>query len=155
MPWFESTMYQGETYYTDIELSVVTGLPDVAFSAPVLSDDGEILGASLIPVQTPYVVEVLQGTRESETRDAYLIDREGYLLTEARFWEEAREGAEEETFYSAYQIDTPATQDVLAGQTESGIYQSYHGEEVLETYIPVAEDWGLILEYQTFEVWDR
>ena len=151
--WFQSSM-NGNVYFSEISPSPVTGMPIAYFSAPVKSDDGKIIAVAMIPVQTAYIAQVLQGSTNGQTGDSYLVNQNNFLVTQPRFWDSFAQANSIQKEYTTFQIDTITTQKPDSSGAVIAEYLNYEQKPVLGVYIPLNQKgWGLILEYQTAEIY--
>lgn len=151
LPDFQKAL-DGNIVITDMVYTDVTNEWIMSFFAPVRSDNGEVIGAVLMPVATSYISELLQSVNTSETSDAYLVSQDDKFVTEPRFWSDI--APDDTTNFTEVSVDTEGAQNVAAGQTGHHIYNNYLQYQVVGAYIPLTQkNWGLVLEYQTAEVY--
>jgi len=149
--YFKQAM-QGEVNVSDILISRVSGKPIIVFAAPVISD-GNVVGVAGAVIRTVFISTLLEQSWVGETGDAYLINEEGFFVTEPRVTEELKQaGLVEESPILEMQVDTVGGQEVLAGNSGSDQYQDFRGKPVLGAYRHLEDlRWGLLLEQEVAE----
>lgn len=143
---------QGEANVSDILISRVSGKPVIVFAAPVFSGS-EVVGVAGAVIPTVYITTLLEQGWAGETGDAYLINQDGYFITEPRFTDELKQaGLFEESPILETQVDTVGSREVLSGNDGTGQYPDYRNQPVLGAY-RYLEDlrWGLLLEQEIIE----
>ena len=142
----------GNEVITDMQYAQAFDQWYMLFFAPVRSDSGDIMGAVMMPVSITYISELLQSVNTSGTSDAYLVSQDGMFVTEPRFWADV--APDDTTSFAEVAVGTEGAQNVVAGQTGHHIYTNYQQKEVVGAYMPLTlKNWGLVLEYQTSEVY--
>lgn len=149
--YFKQAM-QGNVVASDIMLSKASGKTIIVFAAPI-KRNGNVIGVAGAVIQTTHIADLLADAQLGDTGEAYLINKDGYFITDSRFTEQFKEaGLVEGRTVLELQIDTLGTREVLAGNSGAGRYVDYRGEEILGGYrfIP-GQQWGLLIEQNVSE----
>lgn len=140
-----------------IEESVSTVSPEIIAAAPVLGRDGGKLGVIAISQQLSDLSRVLTGelNRElgaitwskgkRETMEAYIVNKDGLLITESRFIKDA---------VLKQRIDNEPVRACLESSKEvSAFYKDYRGVEVAGASMCLPSlGWTLLLEVDSSEI---
>ncbi len=142
-----------KAYIKDFYYSETIKKKLITISAPIIHDEeNKFIGVLVIRIETEKINEIITDrTGLGETGEVYLINKEGYMVSPARFL------PEEETFLKQ-KVDTEnaieCLQDLKAGTREKEdekedlfIFENYHGEKVIGVDIPIHEtQWCLLAE---------
>ena len=137
-----------ETNLTDLEIYDLHGEPTFFAGTPILDDaTEELLGVLVFEIPFAGINQImLQEDGLGETGEAFLVNSEGLMITDAR-------GAEEDTILTR-EIEMEAFDLALAGESGEMMAENYRGEEVLTSYqhMDVMDlDWALITTLQQDE----
>lgn len=149
--YFKRAM-QGEVVVSDILISRVSGEPIIVFAAPVIAN-GDVVGVAGTVIRTIYITTLLEQIWVGDTGDAYLINQEGYFITEPRFSDQLKQaGLVEENPILEMQVDTVGAREALTGKAAVDQYLNYRGQSVLGAYRYLEDlKWGLLLEQDIAE----
>ncbi len=133
------------------------GVPTMFVSAPVKDESGVINGVIVLRLDVNTLSEMVVKVELGTTGEAYLVNREGYMITESRFAETLREmGVVKRRCSLELRVVAPGT-DVLThgvAQCIAGTdgfdargYKDYSGVTVLGVWRWMPEfNWGLVTE---------
>ncbi len=143
---------QGSAAVSDVLVSRITGNLTFVAAAPIVSDD-QVVGVLAATVSTQQLAEQLEAAQIGQTGEAYLINRDSFMVTPSRFTDELiREGLIKERTELELKVDTEASRQVLAGQSGSGEYADYRNSSVLGAYAWIESlGWGLMVEVDSTE----
>jgi methyl-accepting chemotaxis protein len=128
---------RGQPAVSDPLISRASGQVVLVFVAPVIAED-ELVGVVGGTVPMTYITELLNSVHLGHTGEAYLINAEGYMVTESRFRDELRRaGLIRESTIFELKPDTAGTREALAGRSGTSEYPDYRGEIVLGAYQPI------------------
>ncbi len=92
--YFQKAM-KGETFVSNIAGSVIPikneegqlelGMPTMFISTPILSADAQVLGVLVFRIDIEQINALIFRMNATKSGDIYLINRDGYMLTESRF----------------------------------------------------------------------
>ena len=135
-------------------------------SDPLLSKTGGIIIVNAVPVKIGQSVigvasgnvsintisKLLSDINLGSTGEAYLINKDGLVFTSLIGQDQLiSEGklidSTKDTIILNYKLDTYAGQQLLAGNSGSGIYKDYRGKKVIGAYVWIPSlNWGLVVE---------
>ena len=143
---------QGQTVISEVLISKASGAPIIVVAEPIYNAD-KIVGVTGTVVNMSTLSNMLASGQVGETGDVYLINDQGFFITPSRFTEELiNEGVIETRTELELQIDTEASQALLAGESGDGQYQNFRNEEVLGSYLWLDQiRWGIIAEQNISE----
>jgi len=143
---------KGERFISDVLVSKATGNLVIMLSAPI-ERDGKIVGVMFGSLPTTALAQALESAQLGETGEAYLVNKQGLLMTPSRFTDELKkEGLIKEHAELELKADTLAVKEGLAGKTGVAEYTDYRGNQVLGAYAPIAQTgWALIIEQDSRE----
>ena len=163
--YFKKAM-DGETYISQIMPSnipianefgkLVTGLPTMLVSAPI-TDQNRIMGVACFRVDVTKISEFLRSIKLGESGETYLINKQGYMITESRFVPYLKKKGliKERTTLEIKLINpktgklTKSVSECLEGDEgyDGNGYLDYRGVKVIGFWQWIAElDWGIIAE---------
>jgi two-component system NtrC family sensor kinase len=129
---------------TEVYLDTALGEPTFEVIAAVRNQSGEQLALLVNRVRLTTLAALMQSVQLGETGESYLVNSQGYMLTESRFLP----GSVLRT-----RVDTHGFREAGAGRSGFSVYQDYRGREVLGAYRPVpGTDWNLLAEVDVDEV---
>ena len=146
--YFQEAM-QGKPAISDALVSRATGNVVVVFASPVVSE-GKVVGVAGGTVPMDGLAAMMTAARMGSTGEAYLVNEQGYAVTQSRFEDELkREGLIKERTELELKVDTFAVREALAGRDGIGEYSNYRGAPVLGAYhtVPVGNrTWARVVE---------
>ncbi len=142
---------QNGIYIRDVHISMITGTMVISVSAPILVK-GEFLGILAIDIDIEKTLYEITTDRTGlkETGEIYLINKEGYMITPSRFFDD---------IFLKLKVDTSETKRWLAlleGKKKvekvKTPYKDYRGVMVIGTHAIIGEvGWCLLAEIDTQE----
>ncbi len=118
-----------------------------SFIASPIYDGAELAGVLIFQMPVGKINAIMQErTGLGESGETYLIGSDKLMRSQSRF-------VDENTIL-ATPVDTQATADLIAGQTDSNIVDDYRGISVLSSYTPMnieGLNWGLLAEIDEAE----
>jgi hypothetical protein len=159
----------GETFISDIIASEVPienekgqlelGMPTMFVSTPILDANAQVLGVLVFRIDINQINSLMFKMNATATAEVYLINKNGYMLTESRFTDALELGGliEKRTTLELKVINPDTNNLTLAakkciaggkGFKDSGYgYMDYRGTRVLGYWIWMKEyNWGVIAE---------
>ena len=159
----------GETFISDIIGSEVPienengqlelGMPTMFVSTPILDANAQILGVLVFRIDINQINALMFKMNATDTAEIYLINKNGYMLTESRFTDALELGGliEKRTTLELQVINPDTNNLTLAakkciaggkGFNDSGYgYMDYRGTRVLGYWVWMKEyNWGVIAE---------
>ncbi len=136
--------------------------PLMFFSAPIIDSDNLTLGAVILRVDTAPLSEIMKSAKLGKTGETFLINREGFMLTESRFADEIKKtGAIQRIMALELRVVNPHTgkltdgaQKCLGGKDgyNADGYINYDGKKVLGAWCWIPEyDCGLLAQIDIHE----
>ncbi|MDE1889684.1 MAG: PAS domain S-box protein [Planctomycetota bacterium] len=136
--------------------------PLMFFSAPIIDSDNLTLGAVILRVDTASLSEIMKSAKLGKTGETFLINREGFMLTESRFADEIKKtGAIQRRTALELRIVnshtgklTDGAQKCLNGKDgyNADGYINYDGKKVLGAWCWIPEyDCGLLAQIDIHE----
>ncbi len=170
--YFKNAM-QGKTYATSIVPSDVpllnefeekeTGLPTMFVSTP-LKDGDKIIGVVSLRIHVGTLSNLLQSYKFGKTGETFLVNSEGYMLTESRFTDQLkklglikiRSALELRLIEPGEESLTYGVQQCISGTNgfDAKGYTDYSGIEVLGVWSWLPEfNWGVVTEIDRGEAY--
>ncbi|HPN53575.1 MAG TPA: methyl-accepting chemotaxis protein [Anaerolineaceae bacterium] len=162
---------QGQVNISDVLLSKTTGNIIVVPAAPIRSADGKIIGVVAGSVKTDVILDLLKQAQIGETGDAYLVNRQGLLVSPSRFNKvyKERKLIDGETTAMALNVgpdnkmgtQTQAGLDIAggkmaAGEVKAGEYRNALGNQVVGAYMDIeGTNMGLVVEQDQSEAFEK
>ncbi len=134
-------------------ISKGTGHVVIFFAVPLMSN-GKTVGVMAGNVNFDEIGAILHDVDLGKTGEAYLINKEGLVVTPLKYEEDLKSsGAIEDTALLQYKMETTASQEIMAGNSGTSNYQNYLGKQVLGSYtwLPSLK-LGLIVEEEQSEL---
>ncbi|MEE9605559.1 MAG: cache domain-containing protein [Candidatus Scalindua sp.] len=156
----------GETFISQIMTSNIqienefgkleTGIPTMVVSAPI-TDQNRIMGVACFRVDVNKISELMRSLKLGESGETYLINKQGYMITESRFIPYLKkEGLIKKRTALEIKLINPETGKLIKSAAEclkgyEGYdgegYLDYRGIKVIGYWQWIAElDWGIIAE---------
>ena len=163
--YFKKAM-DGETFASGIIPSEIpieneygrleTGIPTMIVSTPI-ADQNRIMGMVCLRVDVSKISELMRSIKLGESGETYLINKQGYMITESRFVPYLKkEGLVEKGTILELKLINPATGKLIKSVSEclkgyegydGDGYVDYRGVKVIGFWKWIAElDWGVIAE---------
>ncbi|NOU90796.1 HAMP domain-containing protein [Paenibacillus sp. LMG 31460] len=137
---------KGREYISDVMLGKVTNQPMILFSAPVMNKKKQLEGVIYGTVTLKTIDKLMEQFRYGDSGESYLIDRNGYLVTESRFkgnWKRLE-----------FQLNSDILERSKQGIQATSTYESYRGKQVFGTYQLVNNGkWIAVNEIERDEVY--
>lgn len=124
---------KGHTYVTDVLIGRNSNEPIIIFSSPIMDKENHFLGLVFGSVRLDTINQVMDQFQLSNSRDTYLVNREGMLITESKIGGFGQK------------IDTDIMKLALAGEPVYEKYTDSLGEMVLGDYRWVNDNKWLII----------
>lgn len=143
---------RGQPNISDALISKSSGNIIVVAAAPI-TVDGQVVGVVGGTMPTTEIADLLAHARIGQSGEAYLVNRDGYMITPSRFTQELKaQGLIKEQTELELQVNTMGAREALAGKAGVNEYSDYRGIPVLGAYAPIDQmDWGLLVEVDTSE----
>jgi len=137
----------GGTFNTNIFLSPLTHRPTMVVAAPIIDSQEEILGVLVERIKLDVINKLMREIEIGKTGESYLVNKEGYFLTESKF---------EPGHTLKKKISTKGTQECKKGKSSVGEYIDYRGKKVLGAYFWIPEiEWSLMVEQDRSEAFQE
>lgn len=134
---------QGKTTVTDIRMSEHIGRPTMLVSCPIKDASLNIIGVLVSRIDLNTINTIMQDIEIGKTGESYLINKNGYFITESKF---------EPGHTLKEKIETYGASKCLKGKNGVGEYVDYRGKMVLGAYYWIPErKWCLIAEQDRSE----
>jgi signal transduction histidine kinase len=135
----------GREYISEVLIGKVSNQPTLLFSAPVYGSKQQFQGVVYGTVTLKTIDQFMDQFRNGQSGESYLVDRNGFLITESRFTENQK------------RLELVNTSEILnrAKQgTQSAVsYDNYQGNRVIGTYQLVNKGkWMAVNEIKQSEV---
>ncbi|MDO8136980.1 MAG: ATP-binding protein [Candidatus Brocadiales bacterium] len=165
---------KGKTFVTDVRPSVFPieneygemerGAPTLLVSTPIRDDSNRIIGVVSLRVDVIALSREMRRVKMGETGETYLVDKNGYMITESRFVTTIRDmGLIKKRTALELKLIDPKTGKLTKGvqeclKEESGYdakgYPDYRGVQVLGFWCWIPEfEWGLLSEIDVDEAY--
>ena len=165
LEYFKKAM-DGETFASQIYPSkelvenkygrMETGVPTMVVASPI-TDRNKIMGVACLRVDVEKISELMKSIKLGESGETYLVNKQGYMITESRFATDLRnEGLIEGGTTLEIKLVNPeagkltkSVSECLKGHTGSDGegYLDYRGVKVIGFWQWIPElDWGVIAE---------
>ncbi|WP_284708585.1 MULTISPECIES: methyl-accepting chemotaxis protein [Sporomusa] len=135
--WFQEVKAAKAISVTDLYLSSVEKLHTVAYSCPVRSDTGEIIGYFSSRFNWNYIYDILDAARVGKNGDIAIINKDGYVIAHPsrkgiltdnlKHLEAARQAMRGETYGFSFKKD-PSGNTKIYGYAHTRGYNAYKGK---------------------------
>lgn len=133
----------GNPLVTDIRMSEVTNEPTMFISHPIRDRNERIIGVLVERIKLDLISKVMREIETGETVESYLLNKEGYFITESKF---------EPNTILRKKVSTRGYEDCLKYKKGVGEYPDYRGKPVLGSYLCIPErEWCLLVEQDVSE----
>lgn len=137
----------GRTYNTNIFLSPFTDRPTMVVSAPIKNSKEQIIGVLVERIKLDAINRLMRDIEIGKTGESYLVNKEGYFLTESKF---------EAGYTLKKKIATKGTQECNKGKSGVGEYIDYRDKKVLGAHFFIPEmEWSLMVEQDRSEAFQE
>jgi len=137
----------GRTFNTNIFLSPLINRPTMVIAAPIQNSKEEIIGVLVERIKLDAINKLMRDIEIGETGESYLINKEGFFLTESKF---------ESGYTLKKKISTKGTQECKKGKSGVGEYIDYRDKKVLGAYFWMPEmEWSLMVEQDSSEAFQK
>lgn len=171
---FFKNAIQGKTFATSVIPSKVplinefeekeVGLPTMFISTPLKDKDDKIVGVVTLRVHVGILSNLMQSYKFGDTGETYLVNKEGYMLTESRFTKQLKKIGKVKTRSTLeMKLTDPKTGKLTAGVrqcvagedgSDAKGYSDYGGVTVLGVWQWLPEyNWGVITEIDKNEAY--
>lgn len=142
--WEEAA--KGREYISDVLMGKVTKQPTILFSAPVMNKNKQFEGVIYGTVSLKTIDQFMEQFQSGDSGESYLIDRNGYLITQSRFagnWK-----------ILEYKLNSDILERAKQGVQSASTYENYRGKQVFGTYQLVNNGkWIAVNEIERNEVY--
>lgn len=122
----------GEPHVSNVIVGRTSGKPIILFSHPITREDGSFGGVVFIPAQLTAIDELMTNLWFGETGETYILNREGFMLTEPRYLEALQSaGRAKQSAIMTVKVHSEVLEAGLAGKQPDGTYEDYRGVEVI------------------------
>ena len=122
----------GQPHITKVIIGRTSGKPIIIFSHPVTMEDGSFGGLVFLPSQLTAINELMTNLQFGNTGETYIVNSEGYMITESRYLESLKaEGRVEKTAVMKIKLSSIVLDNGLIGAQPEKPYQDYRGVKVL------------------------
>jgi two-component system NtrC family sensor kinase len=137
----------GKTYNTNLFLSTLTHRPTMVVAAPIKNSKEQIIGVLVERIKLDAINKLMRDIEIGKTGESYLVNKEGYFLTESKF---------EAGYTLKKKISTKGTQECKKGKSGVGEYIDYRDKKVLGAYFWIPEmEWSLMVEQDRSEAFQE
>ncbi|HCY84807.1 MAG TPA: GGDEF domain-containing protein [Desulfobacteraceae bacterium] len=122
----------GHPHVTKVITGRASGQPIIIFSHPLTRADGTFSGLVFLASRLTAINALMNNLRFGSTGETYILNREGYMLTESRYLDQLKsEGRVSDTAVMQIKTNAQILGDALAGLQPQGPYADYRGARVL------------------------
>ena len=137
----------GRTYKTDIYMSPIIHRPTMVVATPIKNSEDEVIGVLAERIKLDAINKIMRDIEIGKTGESYLVNKEGYFLTESKF---------ESGYTLKKKISTKGTQECQKGKSGVGEYFDYRDKKVLGAYFFMPEmEWSLMVEQDSSEAFQE
>ncbi len=133
----------GNPIVTDIRMSESTGKPTMFVSYPIEDKNGKIIGVLIERIKLDLISKIMEEIKVGKTGESYLLNKEGYFLTESKFAPKC---------ILKEKVSTKGYENCIKNHQGVGEYIDYRSKPVLGSYLWIPErEWCLIVEQDVEE----
>ncbi len=122
----------GLPHVTKVIVGRTSGKAIIIFAHPVTLADGSFGGVVFLPAQLTAINELMLNLHFGKTGETYILNREGYMLTESRHLEELQaQGRVQKSSIMKVKNHSNVFEAGMVGDRPEGPYQDYRGSTVL------------------------
>ncbi|WP_421899280.1 diguanylate cyclase [Maridesulfovibrio sp.] len=122
----------GNPHVTEVIIGRSSGKPIILFSHPVTLKDGSFGGVVFLAARLTAINKLMKNLWFGTTGETYIINREGFMLTESRFLEQLKSaGRVKDTAIMTIKTSTQSLEAAQVGIQPEGVYRDYRGAQVL------------------------
>lgn len=149
----QEAIHGGKANFADFKMYAASGEPAAFVTGPVHNDEGTLIGAVGLQVPLDAINDTMQlRSGMGETGETYLVGPDKLMRSDSFLDSEGHSVVA--SFEKNNKVDTEASQNGLAGQTDAKIIIDYNGNPVLSAYRPVdvaGTTWVMIAEVDESE----
>lgn len=144
---------KGETNISQPLVSKTSGNVVIVFAAPIRRGS-DVVGVVIVTVPTSGIMSDLNGRDDAGSREIFLTDSQGLLLTPSKYEEKLKaDGLIKEQSAMELSIDSPSVHDAIAGKSGTEEYVNYAGFPVVAAFRPIPDmNWAMVVEMPSNEV---
>jgi len=140
-----------DDYISDVVNNEETSEPRIYFSSSVRNDRGEKQGVILAVVTLDTVKEIVDFFILNKNADIYLVNKEGYMVTQPKYIEEVININNES--HLNYKVESEIIEKAFNNETANNSYINYSGKRVFGDYKWINNgQWLIIAEVSMLEV---
>ncbi|WP_371362286.1 Sensor histidine kinase RcsC [Sporomusa rhizae] len=147
---------EGKEYISEVLIGrgAASNQPVLLFSVPVYSDECEFKGLVVGTVKLTTIDKFMRQFRFGQTVETYLLNQDGFMITESRFRDELKkDGVIEDTARLHLQMNTEAYRMASKGLSGHASYVNYRGNKVIGAYSWMeCRNWIIVGEVHESEV---
>ncbi|MCF6154931.1 MAG: hypothetical protein E3K36_06695 [Candidatus Brocadia sp.] len=165
----QETLYDGKTYYSDVihysysnsnKDNIEHEIPSLFLSYPIKGENRDVIGAVVLWMDTSMLNQAMKNVVLGKTGEAYLVNKEGIMITQSRFSEHIRNTGD--TCKTCHVVADPENKIITRGVkrciTEKATgydlegYRDYGGLQVVGAWSWLKDfNMGLIVEIDADE----
>ena|GEM_PF-2500191 len=141
---------RGKSHITDVLYGRRSNEPLIIFSSPIFDYDGNVIGVLFGTVKLTTISQVMEQFQFGQTGVAYLVDRNGMLLTPMRPDDDAVA-----PINSSEPINVKETygfKQAVQGGSGSAVYRGFRGQSVFGVFASIGHNWSIIAEINEAEI---
>ncbi len=122
----------GNPHVTKVIFGRSSDKPVIIFSYPVTLKDGSFGGVIILASRLTAIDKMVRNLRFGSTGETYIVNREGYMLTESRFLDELKQsGRVKNSAIIEIKTSTKILEAALSGKQPQGVYNDYRRTKVI------------------------
>jgi two-component system NtrC family sensor kinase len=134
---------KGSTFVTDVRKAETTGVPTMFVSHPIRNKNNKIIGVLIERIKLDLLSKIMKEIETGETVESYLLNKEGYFITESKF---------EPNAVLRKKVSSEGYKNCLKDKKGVGKYLDYRRKPVLGSYLFIPEtEWCLLTEQDVSE----
>jgi two-component system NtrC family sensor kinase len=133
----------GNPMMTDIRISGIARKPTMFISNPIEGQNHQIIGVLVERIRLDLISKIMKEIQTGETVESYLLNKDGFFITESKF---------EENAVLKARVLTEGYFNCKKEKKGVGEYLDYRGKPVLGSYLCIPErEWCLLVEQDVSE----